>query len=140
MTIADRSLNILLVEDDAVDVMNVRRAFEKNGIASQLHVAANGLEALQMLRGGQVPGERRLVLLDLNMPRMNGIEFLRHVRSDPQLNLIPVVVLTTSADERDKISAFNLNVAGYLVKPVTFGAFAELMATLNKYWTLVEFP
>jgi CheY-like chemotaxis protein len=140
VTIADRSLNILLVEDDAVDVMNVRRAFEKNGIASQLHVAANGLEALQMLRGGQVPGERRLVLLDLNMPRMNGIEFLRHVRSDPQLNLIPVVVLTTSADERDKISAFNLNVAGYLVKPVTFGAFAELMATLNKYWTLVEFP
>jgi CheY-like chemotaxis protein len=140
VTLVDRTINVLLVEDDAVDVMNVRRAFEKNGIASQLHVAANGLEALQMLRGGQVPGERRLVLLDLNMPRMNGIEFLRHVRSDPQLNLIPVVVLTTSADERDKISAFNLNVAGYLVKPVTFGAFAELMATLNKYWTLVEFP
>lgn len=140
MTVNDRMLNILLVEDDAVDVMNVRRAFEKNNIINPLHVASNGIEALQMLRGGQVPGDRRIVLLDLNMPRMNGIEFLRHVRSDPQLNLIPVVVLTTSADERDKVEAFNLNVAGYLVKPVTFGGFAELMATLNKYWSLVEFP
>jgi CheY-like chemotaxis protein len=140
VTLADRMLNILLVEDDAVDVMNVRRAFEKNGIDSQLHVATNGLEALQMLRGGQVPGDRRLVLLDLNLPRMNGIEFLRHLRSDPQLNLIPVVVLTTSADERDKIEAFNLNAAGYLVKPVTFGPFAELISALNRYWSLVEFP
>jgi CheY-like chemotaxis protein len=135
-----RMLNILLVEDDAVDVMNVRRAFEKNNIISSLHVASNGIDALQMLRGGQVPGDRRIVLLDLNMPRMSGLEFLRHVRSDPHLNLIPVVVLTTSADERDKVEAFNLNVAGYLVKPVTFGDFAELMATLNKYWSLVEFP
>ncbi len=138
--LADRMLNILLVEDDAVDVMNVRRAFEKNKIVNPLHVAQNGIEALQMLRNGQVPGDRRLVLLDLNLPRMNGIEFLRHVRTDPHLNLIPVVVLTTSADEKDKVEAFNLNVAGYLVKPVTFGDFAELMATLNKYWTLVEFP
>jgi CheY-like chemotaxis protein len=140
VTLIDRTLSVLLVEDDAVDVMNVRRAFEKNNIESPLHVAGNGLEALQMLRDGTVPGERRIVLLDLNMPRMNGIEFLRHVRSDPQLNLIPVIVLTTSADDRDKIEAFNLNVAGYLVKPVTSGDFADLMATLNKYWSLVEFP
>jgi CheY-like chemotaxis protein len=133
-------LNILLVEDDVVDVMNVRRAFERNKIANPLHVAQNGVEALQALRSGQVPGDRRLVLLDLNMPRMNGIEFLRHVRSDPDLNLIPVVVLTTSTDEKDKIEAYNLNVAGYLVKPVTFVDFVELMATLNKYWSLVEFP
>lgn len=136
----DRMLNILLVEDDAVDVMNVRRAFEKNRITNPLHVAPNGVEALQMLRNGQVPGERRIVLLDLNMPRMNGVEFLRHLRTDPHLNLIPVVVLTTSTDEKDKVEAYNLNVAGYLVKPVTFGDFAELMATLNKYWSLVEFP
>lgn len=136
----DRMLNILLVEDDAVDVMNVRRAFEKNRITNPLHVAPNGVEALQMLRNGQVPGERRIVLLDLNMPRMNGVEFLRHLRTDPHLNLIPVVVLTTSTDEKDKVEAYNLNVAGYLVKPVTFVDFAEVMATLNKYWSLVEFP
>ncbi|MGH9330112.1 MAG: response regulator [Vicinamibacterales bacterium] len=133
-------LNILLVEDDAVDVMNVRRAFEKNRIINPLHVAPNGVEALQMLRNGQVPEERRIVLLDLNMPRMNGVEFLRHLRTDPHLNLIPVVVLTTSTDEKDKVEAYNLNVAGYLVKPVTFVDFAEVMVTLNKYWSLVEFP
>jgi CheY-like chemotaxis protein len=136
----DRMLNILLVEDDAVDVMNVRRAFEKNKILNPVFVASNGVEALQMLRTGEVPGDRRLVLLDLNMPRMNGIEFLRHVRTDPQLNLIPVVVLTTSNDEQDKVEAYHLNVAGYLVKPVTFVNFVELMATLNKYWELVELP
>jgi CheY-like chemotaxis protein len=139
-TAADRMLNILLVEDDAVDVMNVRRAFEKNHIVNPVHIASNGVEALQMLRSGAVPVERRLVLLDLNLPRMGGIEFLRHLRSDPQLNMIPVVVLTTSTDEKDRVEAYNLNVAGYLLKPVTFGNFAELMATLNKYWSLVEFP
>jgi CheY-like chemotaxis protein len=138
--VTDRMLNILLVEDDAVDVMNVRRAFEKNKIVNPLYVATNGVEALQMLRGGNIPSDRRLVLLDLNMPRMNGIEFLRHVRTDPQLNLIPVVVLTTSNDEQDKVEAYHLNVAGYLVKPVTFVNFVELMATLNKYWELVELP
>ena len=136
----ERILNILLVEDDTVDVLNVRRSFEKHKILNPLHIATNGIDALQMLRSGQVPAERRLVLLDLNLPRMNGIEFLRHLRSDPRLHMIPVVVLTTSADDRDRIDAFNLNVAGYLVKPITFAKFAELMAALNKYWSLVDFP
>ena len=136
----DRMLNILLVEDDEVDVMNVRRAFQKNEIKNPLWVAANGVEGLEMLRGGDIPRDRRLVLLDLNLPRMNGIEFLRELRADPVLRLTPVVVLTTSNDERDKIEAYNLNVAGYLLKPVTFNNFCEVMATLNKYWTLVEMP
>lgn len=135
-----RLLNILLVEDDTVDVMNVRRAFEKNHITNPLFVAGNGLEALEMLRNGDVPRERRIVLLDLNMPKMNGIEFLRAVRADAELHATPVVVLTTSNDEKDKVEAFNLNVAGYLVKPVTFINFSELMAALNKYWMLVELP
>ena len=133
-------LNILLVEDDEVDVMNVRRAFQKNHIANPLYVAGNGLEGLEMLRNGTVPEGRRLVLLDLNLPKMNGIEFLRAVRADPALSSTSVVVLTTSANERDKIEAYSLNVAGYLLKPVTFVNFVEVMATLNKYWTLVEMP
>jgi CheY-like chemotaxis protein len=133
-------LNILLVEDDEVDVMNVRRAFKKNNIANPLFVAGDGEDALARLRSGEIPVERRIVLLDLNMPRMNGIEFLRALRSDPQLSRTTVVVLTTSNDERDKIDAYDLNVAGYLLKPVTFGNFCEVMATLNKYWTLVEMP
>jgi len=133
-------LNILLVEDDEVDVMNVRRAFKKNNIGNPLWVAGNGLEALELLRGPEIPRDRRLVLLDLNMPRMNGIEFLRELRADPELALTPVVVLTTSDDERDRVNAYNLNVAGYILKPVTFVSFVEAMATLNKYWTLVEMP
>ena len=137
---SEKMLNILLVEDDEVDVMNVRRAFKKNNICNPLWVAGNGIEALATLRGGEMPRERRLVLLDLNMPRMNGIEFLRQLRADPEHGGTPVVVLTTSNDDRDRVEAYHLNVAGYILKPVTFVSFVEAMATLNKYWTLVEMP
>ena len=136
----EKALNILLVEDDEVDVMNVRRAFDRNRIANPLFVAPDGVEGLRMLRANEVPRERRIILLDLNMPRMNGIEFLRELRADAALAHTPVIVLTTSDDERDKINAYNLNVAGYLLKPVTFVNFVEVMAALNKYWTLVELP
>ena len=136
----EKLLNILLVEDDQVDVMNVKRAVDRNRISNPLFVAGDGVEALEILRSGQVPHERRLVLLDLNMPRMNGIEFLRALRADEELHATPVVVLTTSDDERDKIDAYNLNVAGYLLKPVTFVNFVETRAALNKYWALVELP
>jgi CheY-like chemotaxis protein len=133
-------LNILLVEDDEVDVTNVRRAFERNKILNPLFVAGDGVEALEILRSGRVPESRRLVLLDINMPRMNGIEFLRALRADPALAPTPVVMLTTSNDDQDRVEAFQLNVAGYLLKPVTFNSFVEVMATLNKYWSLVELP
>ena len=139
----EKLLHILLVDDDEVDVMNVQRAFKRNNILNPLYVASNGLEALDMLRGKgaeTVPGPRRLILLDLNMPKMNGLEFLRALREDPNLRPLTVVVLTTSDDERDRIEAYNLNVAGYILKPVTFTAFVEAMATLNKYWTINEFP
>jgi hypothetical protein len=140
----DKMVNVLLVEDDEVDVMNVRRAFKKNNVVNPLFVAGNGMEALEMLRSNghpaKVPKDRRLVLLDLNMPKMGGIEFLRELRGDPELRTTPVVVLTTSNEERDRIEAYNLNVAGYILKPVTLSSFMETMATLNKYWMLSEFP
>jgi CheY-like chemotaxis protein len=136
----DRALNILLVDDDEVDVMTVRRAFAKANLASPIFVATNGLEALELLRDGAIPAARRVVLLDLNMPRMNGIEFLRALRGDPALALTPVVVLTTSSEDRDRVEAFRLNAAGYLLKPVTFQAFAEIAATLDAYWRLQELP
>ena len=140
-----RPLNILLVEDDELDVMNVQRAFKKNNIMNPLFVAGNGIEALEMLRGpdGQtaaIPAIRRIILLDLNMPKMGGIEFLRELRADPKLAMITVIVLTTSDEERDKVDAYKLNVAGYILKPVTLTAFIEIMATLNKYWTVSELP
>ncbi len=136
--------NILLVEDDEVDVMNVKRAFKKNQITNPLYVAGNGLEALVMLRSQgnppSIPKQRRLILLDLNMPKMNGIEFLREVRADPELKPIPVIVLTTSNEDTDKVEAYNLNVAGYILKAVTFSNFVQAVATLNNYWALSEIP
>ncbi|MEM9925650.1 MAG: response regulator [Cyanobacteria bacterium P01_D01_bin.50] len=138
-------LNILLVEDDEVDIMNVQRAFKKSNILNPLFIARNGLEALNMLRDtednpAEVPHERRLILLDLNMPKMGGIEFLQNLRNDDKLKSIPVVVLTTSKQDRDLVEAYNLNVAGYLLKPVQFAHFVELMKTLNKYWSFSEMP
>jgi CheY-like chemotaxis protein len=141
-----RGLNILLVEDDELDIMNVQRAFKKNNITNPLYVASNGLEALEILRGGgggvlpPMPRERRIILLDLNMPKMGGIEFLKELRQDAQLKHATVIVLTTSDEERDKVEAYRLNVAGYILKPVTLPAFIEIMATLNKYWTVSELP
>ena len=136
----ERVINILLVEDDEVDIMTVKRAFAKANITNPLFVAHNGLEALDILRKEDLPPKRRLILLDVNMPKMNGIEFLRELRKDPALQAISVVVLTTSNEERDRVEAFKLNVAGYLLKPVTFQQFAEVMSTINKYWALMEMP
>ena len=136
--------NILLVEDDKVDVMNVQRSFKKANITNPLYVASNGVEALAILRDEsetvKMPNTRRLILLDLNMPKMGGIEFLEALRADPALRATPVIVLTTSDQERDRVEAYNLNVAGYILKPVTFINFAEVMAALNRYWTLCEIP
>ncbi|KAM3115996.1 response regulator [Phormidesmis sp. 146-33] len=138
----EKMLNILLVDDDEVDVMNVQRAFKKHNITNPLFVANNGFEALDMLRGDPptVPPHRRLILLDLNMPKMGGIEFLRELRADDRLKSTPVIVLTTSNEDNDKVEAYNLNVAGYILKPVTFSRFLESMAALNKYWMLCEMP
>lgn len=138
----DKSINILLVEDDAVDVMTVQRAFKKGEVANPLHIAGNGLEALDVLRapGSPFKGSRCVILLDLNMPKMNGIEFLTKLRQDPEYHKTPVIVLTTSDQERDRVEAYNLHVAGYILKPVTFSKFVEVITVLNHYWTLCEFP
>lgn len=141
----ERIINILLVEDDEIDVMNVKRAFKKYQITNPLFTAGNGVEALAMLRShaGQppkVPINRRLILLDLNMPKMNGLEFLHAIRMEEDLKRTPVIVLTTSDEDKDRIEAYNLNVAGYILKPVTFANFAEVMIALNKYWALCEMP
>lgn len=136
----NKSLNILLVDDDDIDVMTVQRAFRKNKLDNRLRVAGDGIEALRMLRSGEVRLDSLIILLDINMPRMDGIEFLRELRADPTLSSTTVVVLTTSNEDRDRVHAYELNVAGYLLKPVTFESFVESMAMLNKYWTLMEFP
>ena len=125
---------ILLVEDDVVDVMDVRRAFDKARIADSLHVASDGVDALARLRDEAWPCERSLVLLDLNLPKMNGLELLRALRADAALRHLPVVVLTTSDEERDRAAAQGLDVDGYLVKPLRLESFVELVAAIGARW------
>lgn len=139
-----RMINILLVEDDEVDVMNVKRAFKKNNVLNPLFVANNGLEALEMLRGKNLDTAitplPRIILLDLNMPKMGGIEFLRELRKDDRLKNISVFVMTTSNEDSDKVNAYNLNVAGYILKPLSMESFIHAVSTLNNYWQLCEYP
>ena len=140
----EKLLNILLVEDDSVDVMNVQRAFVKNNINNPLHIAFNGVEALNMLRGSngkpKLNPMPRIIILDINMPKMNGLEFLRALRNDDDLKSVSVFVMTTSNDDQDKIEAYNLNVAGYILKPLSFEKFVNAVAVLNSYWKLCEQP
>lgn len=141
---SDKYVNILLVEDDEVDIMNVQRAFKKNKITNPLHIARNGIEALELLRGenGQGPIDPipKIILLDINMPKMGGIEFLKEIRNDPSFKSISVFIMTTSNEESDKMAAYNLNVAGYILKPLSFESFVQSISILNHYWMLCERP
>lgn len=131
-------INILLVEDDEVDVMNIKRAFKKNQIENNLELAGNGIEALQLLNNDQIPNPK-IILLDINMPKMNGIEFLTELRKDEKLRSIVVFIMTTSNDDKDKFDAYNLNVAGYILKPLNFDSFVDAVRTLKEYWGTIVF-
>jgi CheY-like chemotaxis protein len=140
------TIPILLVEDDQVDVMTVQRAFKRNNIINPLHIVGNGQEALDFLKHrkdfadqGKNP-RPGIILLDLNMPVMNGIECLKIIKADEELKKIPVIVLTTSKEECDRVESFKLSVAGYIIKPVEFEKFVEAVKVLNLYWTLSELP
>lgn len=137
-------VGILLVEDDDIDILNVQRAFKKIDISNPLYIAHNGVEALDTLRGTNCmekpTSPPRIVLLDINMPLMNGLEFLKELRQDANLKHLSVFVLTTSSDHHDLVEAYNYNVAGYIVKPLNFEKFSEVMTTLYKFWELCEFP
>ncbi len=128
---------ILLVEDDRVDAMTVQRALRELKVSNPVVHVHHGEEALEYLRAPQNsrPG---LILLDLNMPRMNGLEFLRVAKSDANLRDIPVVVLTTSKEDQDRFGSFDLSVAGYMIKPVDYVQFVELMRAIKIYWMLSE--
>ena len=134
-----KNKKILLVEDDKIDVMTVKRALREINVTNSVEVAGNGEEGLEILRSS-AKDKPCIILLDLNMPRMNGMEFLHHIKSMDEFKRIPVVVLTTSKEERDKIESFNLGVAGYMAKPVDYQQFVEVIRTINLYWTLSEIP
>jgi CheY-like chemotaxis protein len=132
-----KPVTILLVEDDEVDVKALRWAFDKLKIANPLLVARDGVEAWEMLPQLARP---YLVITDINMPRMNGIELLRKIRQSTEYRDSIVFVLTTSNDEQDKIDAYNLNVAGYMLKSDMGTSFTRAIALVENYWKVVEFP
>ncbi len=138
-TIDYKSASILLVEDDDVDAMSVKRAFARMRIANPIIRAKDGIEALEILQGGNIK-HPYLILLDLNMPRMGGIELLNHIRNDSKLETSVVFVLTTSKDDEDKLAAYKQHIAGYIVKERLDEGFEELVKMLDHYWKLVELP
>jgi CheY-like chemotaxis protein len=136
------TVQLLHVEDDDICIMGLARAFKAAKISNPISFAHDGIDALEMLRGtnGRVRLPRPyVVLLDLNMPRMGGIEFLEELRKDVDLRKSVVFIMTTSGAESDKVKAYNLGVAGYILK-TTANAFMETTALLDAYWRVVEFP
>lgn len=139
----NKPVSILLVEDDEVDAELVVRGFRKLKIANPIVIAKDGVDALSHLRGekGFATIESPfLILLDINMPRMNGHEFLTELRADPKLHESIVFVLTTSSAEKDRLAAYNHNIAGYLLKSRAGEDFTSMLAMLDHYWKYVEFP
>ena len=137
------AVNILLVDDDEVDVQGLKRAFAKSRIGNPITVARDGVEALEVLRGenGRAKLPRpHLILLDLNMPRMNGIEFLHALRADPALGSAIVFMITTSKAEEDKARAYGHHVAGYIVKQDPARTFMEAVTLIESYWKIVDLP
>lgn len=136
-------ISVLLVEDDELDVEAVQRAFVEAKIANPIVVAKDGIEALEILRGSDdhaALGQPYLVLLDINMPRMNGLELLQEMRQDQELRKSIVFVLTTSDDDRDICAAYGKQVAGYLLKSSVGPDFLKLTEMLDFYWRIVQFP
>lgn len=130
---------ILLVEDDDVDILSTQRAFKELDIKNPLVVAKNGEDALVYLQNPDVPVPG-LILLDLNMPKVNGIEFLRQYKSINELKWIPAVVLTTSANHRDIHEAYMHHTSGYMIKPLNFDDFKEVIKNVFEYWSKCELP
>lgn len=135
----DSNKPVLLVEDDKVDALTVTRAFRELDIANSVINVENGQDALDYLNN-QKNEKPCLILLDINMPKMNGIEFLKQFRQHELLNYIPVIVVTTSRDDSDKYEMFSLSVSGYMVKPIEYELFLKTINTIRSYWSLSKFP
>lgn len=130
---------ILLLEDDKVDAMTVTRALKEVNVKNKLIIVENGEEALEYLHN-EKNEKPCIILLDLNMPKMNGIEFLKIAKNEEGIKSIPVVVLTTSKADQDRLDTFKFSVAGYMIKPVNYMQFVDTVKTIKLYWTLSELP
>jgi two-component system response regulator len=132
---------ILLVEDNPDDVELTLRAFKKNNIANEIVVARDGAEAVNLLHGAEgaaLPPPPAVVLLDLKLPKLDGLEVLRRIRGNERTALLPVVILTSSREERDLVSGYSLGANSYVRKPVDFGQFLEAVKQLGLYWLVLN--
>lgn len=130
---------ILLIEDDDVDILSLKRAFRELTISNPLKSVTNGEDALSYLinKNNELPG---LIILDMNMPRMNGIELLKQLKSSPVFKLIPVIILTTSSNSSDVKNAYESQVAGYMIKPIDFDEFKRMILHIYNYWGVSVLP
>lgn len=138
-----REFEILIVEDDPNDAELIKRALRKHNLANKLVLLKDGAEALDFLfgQGGFAQmddGKPRVILLDLKLPKVNGIEVLRRIKSEERTNKIPVVILTSSREERDLKDAYDLGVNSYVTKPIQFDEFAKVVSELGMYWLLLN--
>jgi two-component system response regulator len=139
----DKSVEILLVEDNPNDELLAMHAFEKHNLAGKVHVVRDGAEALEFIFCSGAYAARafanpRVILLDKKLPLVDGMDVLREIRADPRTKLIPVVMLTSSAEDRDIIESYQLGVNSYIVKPVDFEQFSETARQLGYYWLLIN--
>ena len=140
------SFAVLLAEDSEHDIIATKRAWKKHHIANPLYIVKDGEECLDFLhhRGKYSEPETTprpgILLLDINMPKMDGLAVLEHIREDRKLRHLPVVILTSSKDEEDRLKSYNLGVNAYIVKPVGFTNFSEAVRTINLFWELVDLP
>jgi two-component system response regulator len=141
----DDPIEILLIEDDPRDVQLTLHAFREHHLANEMRVVRDGEEALEFIfRTGQYEGRRadqpKVILLDLKLPKVDGLEVLRRIKADTETRTIPVVVLTSSREERDIVDSYELGVNSYIVKPVDFEQFTEAVRSLGLYWLLLNQP
>ena len=139
MTAKSKEVTLFLIEDDDIDAMSITRSFNKLFIGNEIIRASDGLEGLEMLRNDSVPSPY-VILLDLQMPRLNGLEFLDEIRRDPKLSNSIVFVLTTSKSDEDMTASYKKNIAGYFVKEQVGEGCLDIVAMLEGYWTIVHFP
>jgi CheY-like chemotaxis protein len=132
----NKSLNILLIEDDAIEVMKFNRVLSTLNIKHKIVEANNGEEAIKILKEKETVPD--IIVLDLNMPKINGIEFLRILKSDDYLKYIPAIILTTSSNHKDVLECYRIGIAGYVIKPLKYDEYVKRITKLVEYWSANE--
>ncbi|WXR62146.1 response regulator [Peptostreptococcaceae bacterium AGR-M142] len=134
----NKNKKIMLIEDDYVDALTIKRAFRDIKVENELTIAEDGEKALEMLN--DMEEYPQVIILDLNMPKLSGVEFLKIIKKDEKLSIIPVVIMTTSKEDEDKLNCYKNGISGYIEKPIDYNEFLEILKIVYDYWMINEFP